>query len=112
MINYLLLLNENLEKLNLNETFSNMNNAIFYILLIVFGIGLIGLLQKEFNLLNFLMYVGCSALAIHLILNPSKLELIGEMTFEVVIGIFKAIPSFDLKNTASEAPNLFIGWWF
>lgn len=91
----LFLFQSNLENLNLNETFQNANNIILYILMGVFGIGLVSLLIKGFNLIHFISYIICSAIAIYLLLNPDKLELIGEECFNLFMSVLKTIPSFS-----------------
>lgn len=101
---------KDLEKLDLNKTFSNMNNIVIYVLLIVFAIGLIRSLTNGFNVLNFVLYIICSALAIYLILNSSQLESIGEICFNTLISALKSIPHFELSNTNNESNQLFIIW--
>jgi hypothetical protein len=87
----------NVELIDLNQTFSNFNGLIISLLVVVFALATIGSIVKGENIVKIISGVIMVGLVIFLIMNPDKFSLIGEKIFNIIISLLETVKS--VKNT-------------
>lgn len=87
----------NVELIDLNQTFSNFNGLIISLLVVVFALATIGSIVKGENIAKIISGVIVVGLVIFLIMNPEQFALIGEKCFNIIVSLLETVKS--VKNT-------------